>query len=102
VRRGDVSTVEAHLAAMHGSELAAYAALGLLLVDEIDARDAGGEPRSARSRGAVADALRHALDRAADEIAAAVAGGPPAAPEAAPEASSPDRVTGAAPAGRRG
>jgi predicted short-subunit dehydrogenase-like oxidoreductase (DUF2520 family) len=102
VRRGDVSTVEAHLAAMHGSELAAYAALGLLLVDEIDARDAGGEPRSGRSRGAVADALRRALDRATDEIAAAVAAASPAAPEAAPEASSPDRAAVAAPAGRRG
>jgi predicted short-subunit dehydrogenase-like oxidoreductase (DUF2520 family) len=102
VRRGDVSTVEAHLAALHGSELAAYAALGLLLVDEIDARDAGGEPRSARARAAVADALRHALDRAVDEIAAAVAAPSPAAPAADAETSSPDRVAGPAPAGRRG
>jgi predicted short-subunit dehydrogenase-like oxidoreductase (DUF2520 family) len=64
IRRGDAATVEAHLAALSGAELAAYAALGLLLVEEVGAREPAASRGRPVGRDAVAAALRAGLDRA--------------------------------------
>jgi predicted short-subunit dehydrogenase-like oxidoreductase (DUF2520 family) len=55
IRRGELATVEAHLAALSGRQLLAYAALGLLLLES-----AGGTDGAA----GIEQALRRALERA--------------------------------------
>ena len=69
IRRGDVATVETHLAALRGVELAAYATLGLLLLEELEGSGGGREPGGGAPRDVLAATLRTALLRATDEIA---------------------------------
>lgn len=68
IRRGDLATIETHLAALRGAELAGYAALGLLLLEQLERSGREREPGGGARRDVLAATLRTALARATDEL----------------------------------